>query len=395
MRPIVRFSQPPAGEHACAVPSLFELCAEAALIKGCDRETFDNFLEGMKLGAIPRQIQHPALQQGEGWAHYLAIFGTQSEEGTQPVSLAQRFRGLREHNLWPAANPEAPSLILTALEAANAETVLALIEAGADLNQQDIKGQTALHHALQLEVPDDLISDMLEHGADIWINDQAGHSALTLAAIKNRPEVITDMLSRHPLRTDTAGESPLNAAAEHGHVEALGALLAAGWPIAPRHGGESSALHTATEHGKAASVPILIEHGAAIDSLDHRGCTPLLALCRTLRTLSHMGVSPQAAADTIAALVESGANINAVPKQSGPRLYRQDNMRLGGRTPLHWAVCHNHPAAVAALIRLGADLGAEDATGRTPADLAAPGSKIAQLLRARANEGAQTLCGSI
>ncbi len=55
----------------------------------------------------------------------------------------------------------------------------------------------------------------------------------------------------------------------------------------------------------------------------------------------------------IKTLVRAGADINARPLVA-PR-YRQDNIMIAGRTPLHWAVAHLHRPSVQALLEAGAD----------------------------------------
>ena len=58
-------------------------------------------------------------------------------------------------------------------------TVSILIQHGADLNIQDISGLTALHRVAG-EGRDSIVSILIQHGADLHIQDKNGETALAI-----------------------------------------------------------------------------------------------------------------------------------------------------------------------------------------------------------------------
>ena len=69
-----------------------------------------------------------------------------------------------------------------------------LLDYGANINQQDNQGDTALHYAIRLNVIP-LIQDLLSHGANINIRNNSGDNALKFALRFNKLLAVETLLS--------------------------------------------------------------------------------------------------------------------------------------------------------------------------------------------------------
>jgi len=120
--------------------------------------------------------------------------------------------------------------------------------------------------------------------------------------------------------------------------------------------GATPLLRAAKGHDVAA-IKLLLQHGAHIDLPNREGISPLMAAAGLgANTIDTRGdyLTPLAgknARDTIAVLLEQGANINQKDRY--------------GRTALHGAASWGWNDAVEILANHGADLNAEDAGGLT------------------------------
>jgi ankyrin repeat protein len=116
-------------------------------------------------------------------------------------------------------------------------------------------------------------------------------------------------------------------------------------------------LHFAAQGGHANVVGILVAHGAKINLAGERGQTPLHVAARLGRR------------EMVEALVAAGANVNARNRT--------------GRTPLSDAVTNGHTQIVEFLLTHGADVNAKDGRDETPLDkaLAQDNEEMSHLLR--------------
>ena len=137
------------------------------------------------------------------------------------------------------------------------------------------------------------------------------------------------------------GQTPLFIAAREGRLQVVTLLLARGADIHAR-GEAGTALHGAAGGEEAGIVALLLDRGARVDAVDDSGATPLHAA---------MGISTQSA-DRVLLLVDHGAQVNA----------RNND----GDTPLH--IVGNNPWSASVLCARGADLEARNTAGKTPVD---------------------------
>lgn len=118
-----------------------------------------------------------------------------------------------------------------------------IIIANRDVNGQDEKGQTVLHHAA-IEGHAGFIAQLLERDADPQICDYKGMIPLFYAIIGEHYDCVKEL---------TSGENYANI-------------------MGPNY---TTALHLAALRGYAAAVKILIERGADVNARDGNGQTPL------------------------------------------------------------------------------------------------------------------------
>jgi len=150
--------------------------------------------------------------------------------------------------------------------------VSALIHAGAEVNQVDITGQTALHHATLSEVNQLAIGrKLIEAGADIHVpKPLTGSTPMWTAAFRNSVGIVRCLHDAGAglESMNSSGETPLFAAVESGATEALLLLLCLG-------------ANTAHVNKRTRT---LLHHAAAVSSL------------QAIRTCAGVGVRGQDAA---------------------------------------------------------------------------------------------------
>jgi ankyrin repeat protein len=230
-----------------------------------------------------------------------------------------------------------------------------------------------------------------EHGHVNWtalkqaVERDAQNVTLTellTAAGKGDLSTVSAILDRHPgliNERGALGDSGLRTALHFGvgHEAIVRWLLARGADPNIRDEGDNAyPLHFAAERGDLPTVQLLIEHGAEpvgegtthlLDVLGWAVCFDYALHLDVARYLlshgaRHTLVSAVAMGDVnaIRALASGGADLNQRMDRTNRR-----------RTPLHLAVVKRQPAALNALIELGANLDLADAVGLTPLDQAA------------------------
>ncbi len=208
-------------------------------------------------------------------------------------------------------------------------------------------------------------------------------SSLLDAAGKGDVDRVAAILDAHPDLIDQRGALPANnglRTALHfgsGHEAIVRLLLERGAdPNIRDEGDHAYPIHFAAERGDLSVVKLLVEHGADPSGA---GTTHLLdaagwAVC--FDYVNHVDVAryllAHGAPYTLFTAVALGeADVIRDFARRGVDLNERMDRTNHRRTPLHLAVVKKQPAAVAALIELGADLNAEDAVGLTPLDQAA------------------------
>ena len=251
--------------------------------------------------------------------------------------------------------------LVEAAERGDRQTVLALIEQGADVNAAHPNGTTALHWAVhQNDV--DLVRRLIKAGADVRVENDFGATPMSEAAIIGNPEIIKLLLDagadvESPNRE---GQTALMAVARTGNVKAAELLIKRGANVNARERwGGQTALMWAAAQKHPEMIRLLIKHGADVNAratvrdwprkvtaegrpkdMNRGGFTPLLYAARE-------GCVPCARE-----LLKGGADID---------LHDPDRT-----TPLVLALMNLHWDFAKFLIEAGADVNKWDLFGQTP-----------------------------
>ena len=228
----------------------------------------------------------------------------------------------------------------------------------------------------------------------------AGKSTrLFLAAYLGKEKVVTEELSKADVHIDFRNENnatPLFAAAAHGSLEIVKALLAKGAKVDLLRNGGFTALYVAALNGHKDEVEELIKHKADINLCTTDGETPLYAaalkghkdvvdelikhkadvnLCTKDRMTPLYAAASGGRLDIVNALIEADADVNFANKD--------------GVTPLWIAALGGHLEVVNALLNAGAHLNRANNTGATPLFVAVYHNKL-EVVKALLKAGAKT-----
>ncbi|EAX94535.1 hypothetical protein TVAG_429770 [Trichomonas vaginalis G3] len=155
------------------------------------------------------------------------------------------------------------------------ETAELLISHGANINEKDSEESTALHSAACncKEVAELLIS----HGANINEKEEFGNTALHIAAQYNSKET-AELLISHGINInekDKDGNTALHIAAQYNSKETAELLISYGAIINEKDKDGKTALHYTAKHNSKETAEVLISHDANINEKDNNGKTAL------------------------------------------------------------------------------------------------------------------------
>jgi len=221
--------------------------------------------------------------------------------------------------------------ILGALLRKDIETAKKIIEKGADVNQKDKDGNTALIYASKNEYID-IVNALLEKGADVNQKDKDGNTALIYASSYGYIDIVNALLEKgvDVNQKNKDGSTALIYASISAYIDIVNALLEKGADIDHLDDNNSTALIYASKYGYKNIVNALLEKGADVDKKGENTYTALIYASR------------DGYKDIINALLEKGADVDQKDKD--------------GSTALIYASKNGYIDIVNALLEKGADI---------------------------------------
>jgi uncharacterized protein len=256
-----------------------------------------------------------------------------------PLARALTALALSAGALWAQSASTGP--LFHAVRAGDEAALARLIEAGVDVNAQDVDSSRPLHWAV--EANDSEITRMLlDAGADPAAMTRYDITPMALAAGQGNADIIGLLLDAGVDADSTSheGQTALMSAALNGRPEAIRLLLDHGARVdtaEPLRG--QTALMWAAGEGNTRAIDILVEAGADVNRTSNGGFTPLLfAILNDRKEAAH-------------ALLEHGADANV----NAP----------DGTSALNMAAVNAHYDVAWILLDYGADPNAPDDRGST------------------------------
>ena len=292
---------------------------------------------------------------------------------------------------------------------ASIEKVTTCLEAGADPNAKDKRGETRLHNAAMYAADPTIIETLVGAGADLEARGSFGKTPLHWAvSINNNPDTIAVLakVGANLKARDQRGQTPLHSAVERFQTNPamVAALLKAGADPNARDQSGENPLHTAARTSmNTQTIAKMLTPQLIAESIKQAQAAAdvdpdLMPEMPDAETIAKM-TTPEAMAESmkelekvatgkpevIGELIQAGADPNA----------RDESLQ----TPLHTAAQYNAmPSVIAELVKRGADPNLADNHGWTPLhgavmSLSASLATTDALLGAGANPNAQDEMG--
>ncbi|EAY16869.1 hypothetical protein TVAG_150200 [Trichomonas vaginalis G3] len=206
-----------------------------------------------------------------------------------------------------------------------------LLSHGANIDEKDIYGDTALHKAAFYNSKE-TVEILILHGANIDEKDLHGKTALHKAAFYNSKETAELLISlgANINEKEKFGKTALHMTANNNSIEVAELLISYGANVDEKDKFGKTALHMAAENKSKETAELLISHGANINEKDKFGKTAL-----------HMAAENKSQ-EIAELLISHGANIN--------------EKDLHGKTALHKATIYNSRRITKLLISHGANI---------------------------------------
>ncbi len=264
---------------------------------------------------------------------------------------------LKSMEVQQELNP-ANQELLAAVRAGNLEATEAAIKAGADVNYADEHGNTALIAAPREEGADpNIVRFLIDRGANVNDVNIYGVTALGQAALWGHIEIARMLIEADAdvNHANSDGNTPLILAAQDGCIAIVKMLIEAGANINHANSDDDTALVDAAWHRYADIVKLLIEHGSTLSNTANQEIQKAIH--------SSFGTNELA----YEAARGNGERVLEIVIARPDMINNQDTQKM---TALHWAAAQGRADIVAALLARGANFRLTNAEGLTPYHLA-------------------------
>ena len=289
-------------------------------------DTFHLFLQrGLDLKA---QVHHRILHEAVDWGSIESV-RLLIEAG---AAVDREDKDLREPLYY-------------AVRRGSREILSLLVEKGAHINHRDRDGQTVLHVAIVQRSPD-MLTYLLDHGAEVESTDNSGRTSLfSISSLS-----VTEILIKHGVKinsVDNTGRTPLSYVASTQRGDIMSLLIKHGaqadskdqygrTPLSyaaaycPKNDGVMvrlliqqdaqidtrccelrTPLSYAAKSWSMSNLGCLIENGAAVNTSDWKGNTPLMYAAQIKGDI-HRRTTLLQIRDAITKLLDKGANADIV-----------------------------------------------------------------------------------
>lgn len=241
----------------------------------------------------------------------------------------------------------ATPLHIAAKDNQHLDSIVLLLEYGADVNAKKAKGETPLHLASSFNENLEVIALLLDRGADVNAKNENGNTPLLDTILSHQP--------RHGVM-----------------LEVIHLLLEGGADVNAKNVHGDTPMHKADP----TLVPLLLDYGADVNARTVTGVAPL-----------HEIMEHNPSPDVVAMLLDHGADVSAKTLGSG-----EDDCHYSQwpcwRTPLHQAAASASPEVIELLLEYGADINTKTMDGRTSLHWAAAGNPNHGVLEVLLENGA-------
>ncbi|XP_044739630.1 serine/threonine-protein phosphatase 6 regulatory ankyrin repeat subunit C-like [Chrysoperla carnea] len=226
------------------------------------------------------------------------------------------------------------------------EIMKMLLVRRANINAQNIYGQTPLHKAIEKNDRVEIIELLLKHEADVNVKDRNDQTPLYVSIKNNRLEII-ELLLKHNADVNVEDEdrnTPLFYAIQNPNLKITKLLLDNGANVKDY----PELLNIAVKRGCTEIVELLLQHNADVNATDENGYTALLStLSDFYQDFCKLRPDRDSYVNNIKRkitklLLNHGANVDAETR--------------GGWTALHFAVYNGYSQVVEVLLEYNANV---------------------------------------